>query len=179
MNSKLNLLTKARSVFSHVIQTLYSMACVLLILGTVSVCYEVLMRYFLGRPQIWVVEGVSYSLLFITFLSGAWVLRREGHVRMDLLLGRLDPRNQALLNIVTSLLAAIVWFVISWYTAQLTWRLYLEGVRIESGLQPPKAPIIAIIPFGSFLLFVQLLIQAHGHLKTWRESRSKAGSSQD
>jgi len=161
-------LSRIGAIFSRSVQALYVLACIVLVLTTLSVCYEVVMRYFFGRAQIWVVESVSYSLLFITFLSASWVLKNEGHVKMDWLLNRLNPRNQALLNIITSILAAIVWLAIAWYGGQLTWGLYLEAVHIESELQPLKAPLVAIIPVGSFLLFIQLLRRAYGYLGSWR-----------
>ena len=165
------LLRKVSAVFGHGLRILYFVACVMLAFAWLSVCFEVTMRYWFGRPQIWVVESVSYSLLFMTFLSTGWVLHKEGHVKMDWLLNRLSSRHQSLLNTITSIVAAVVWLAITWYTAQLTWVTHLSGAHVVSALNPPKAPILAIIPVGSFLLFIQLLRQAYGYLASYRASR--------
>jgi TRAP-type C4-dicarboxylate transport system permease small subunit len=177
MSFKFNLLARAGTIFNHILYASYFLACVLIVSSTVSVCIEVVMRYFLGRPQIWVVETVSYSLLFITFLSAAPLHRSGTHIRMDLLLSKFSSRNQALINVVTSILAGIGFLILAWYTGRLTWGLYLQGARVVSGLEPPKAPIIAIIPLGSFILSIESLKQAYGYFRSWRTSSEQVESS--
>ena len=162
------LLTKAGNVFDRIIRILFILACVLLTMGWLSVCYEVVMRYLFARPQMWVVDTVAYSLVYITFLSAAFVLKRDGHVKMDWVIDRLDPRNQALVNMITTILSGIMWLVICWFTAQLTWRLFLEGEHIDTGLQPLKAPLVVIIPVGCLVLLFQLLRMLPGYLRTWK-----------
>ena len=51
----------------------------------VIVNIEIVSRYF-GRPTTWVAEISSILVLWIPFMIGGWVLRREGHVKMDLLI---------------------------------------------------------------------------------------------
>jgi len=165
---RVKLLRRSEAIFDRIMRALFTLACVVLVFTLLSVSYEIMMRYFLSRPQIWVVECASYGLVFITFLSTVWVLKNERHVKMSWLLDRLNPRNQALLNIITSILGAIVWLVIAWYAGQLTWSMYLEGAKIDTALEPFKAPLVAIIPIGSFLLSIQLLRQAYGYLRNWR-----------
>ncbi|MFC1979816.1 TRAP transporter small permease subunit [Chloroflexota bacterium] len=161
---------QAGTTFNRIIRILFVIACSLFIIGWLSVLYEVVMRYIFSRAQIWVVDIVSYILLYITFLSAAWVLSKEGHVRMDWMINRLNPRNQAFLNMVTYIISSIMWLVIFLFTAHLTWSLFLEGEHIYTGLEPLKAPLVAIIPAGSLVLVIQLLRMAHGHLKRWRTS---------
>jgi len=159
---------RSGAIFDRMMRALFMLACVVLVLALLSVSYEIVMRYFFSRPQIWVVECASYGLVFIAFLSTVWVLKNERHVRMSWLLDQLNPRNQSLLNIITSILGAIVWLVIAWYAGQATWGMYLEGVKIDTTLEPFKAPLFVIIPIGSFLLSIQLLRQAYGYLRNWR-----------
>ena len=171
------LLAQAGAIFDRIMRVLFIMACVLLTIGWLSVCFEVMMRYLFSRPQMWVVDTVAYSLLYITFLSAAFVLRRDGHVRMDWVIDRLNPRNQALVNMITSILSGIMWLVIFWFTAQLTWRLFLEGEHIDTGLQPLKAPLVVIIPVGSLVLLTQLLRMTRDYLRRWRTSPDQEQSS--
>ncbi|GAH24314.1 unnamed protein product, partial [marine sediment metagenome] len=55
----------------------------------------------------WVLEISEVSLLFITFMGAAWLLRREGHVSLDLLVPRLKPKTQTIINVTTSIVGAI------------------------------------------------------------------------
>ena len=108
----MNLLTKVANIFDRTIQVATLLAGILLIFLMLSVSADVVLRYFLGRPIGWVKEVAEYILLYIPFLVAAWVLRREGHVKMDMVLTRLNPRTQALVNIVTSSLGAVTFLVI-------------------------------------------------------------------
>ncbi|MFC2047546.1 TRAP transporter small permease, partial [Chloroflexota bacterium] len=121
----------------------------------------------------WVIEVGEYGLLYMSFLGAAWVLRREGHVKMDLVLNRLKLRSQVLLNVITSILGAIVFLIVTWYSAHFTWDLFQLGYIVDAYLDPPKWPIMAIIPVGSFLFSIQFLRRSYGYLRNWRASSNK------
>ena len=121
------------------------------------------MRYFLKMPQVWVVEITEYTLLVITFLGTAWVLKREGHVKVDLVLNRLKPRAQAFINIITSVVSALVLLVVAWYGLRISWDYFQKGIFELSMLDIPKAPIMVVIPIGSILLLIQFLRRAYGY----------------
>lgn len=154
------------TIFDRLTWTLFLLACVLLAFITLSVSLNVAMRYFLERPLRGVTEVISYALVFITFLSAAWVLRTDKHVKMDIVVNRLNPRTRAVLYIIIYILSAMAWLVVAWYSGQITWQLFLRGERINSLLEPFKAPLVAIVPLGSFLLFVESLRRAHAFWKS-------------
>ena len=120
----MRLITKAGSIFDRTINILTVAAIVILVFVMLSVCAEVILRYFLNRPLIWVVQVTENSLLYIAFLGAAWVLKREGHVKMDLVLNRLNPATQYLMNSITSIIGAIICLVITWYGVKVCWDLY-------------------------------------------------------
>ncbi len=168
----MKLLKKVASVFDGITNFLALLAAVLLILIMLSVTYDVVMRYFLGRPQIWVVEIAEYALLYITFLGAAWLLKKDGHVRMDLLLSRLNPEAQAILNTITSIIGVAACLTLTWYSTQVTWTYFQEGRYMNTALFFPIAPILLVIPVGSFLLFIQFLRMNYGYLGSWRTAGS-------
>ena len=151
--------------FDRLIDSLVYLACGLLVFALTAVSVEIIFRYFLNRPSIWVAEITEYILLYITFLGTAWLLRREGHVKIDLLLSRLKPKTQAWFNIIISVIGAIMCLLLVWYSARETLVFFQRGVLTPTVLALPKAPIILIIPIGSFLLFIQFLRRAQGY---WR-----------
>lgn len=169
----MNLLAKPSAIFDRVIDLLAVLAIVLIVFGSFSVCLEVVMRYFLNRPLIWVVEVTEYILVLSAFLGAAWVLKKKGHTVIDVVLTQLDPRNQALLNTITSIIGAIICLVIAWYSAQTTWDHFQRDVHLIKALELPKAPFLSVIVLGSFLLFIQFLRQAYEYLGSWRGSRNK------
>jgi C4-dicarboxylate transporter DctQ subunit len=137
----------------------------------VSIASDVVMRYFFGHPQIWVLETAEISLLYMTFLASAWVLKKEGHVRMDLLLNRLNPGSQALWNGITSIFGSVVCFIMTWYGAQFTWDQFVRHVRPETLLGISNGFIVVIIPIGSFLLLIQFLRRSAECFDQWRSHR--------
>ena len=169
------LVKKITHFFERVLSSLASAAIVLMGIACIIVCLEVFARYFLNRPQVWVFETTEYILLWITFLATAWVLRKEGHVKIDILINHLNPRAQAILNTITSVIGAIACFVIFWYGAQVTFAYYQKGIIIPKTLQLPKSPILAIISVGSLLLFIQFLRRAYRYLGLFRKLRNKTG----
>ncbi len=169
----MKLITRATSIFDRTIGLLSLFAGILIIYMMLSVTAEVATRYFLGGMMGWVIEVSEYSLLFITFLATAWVLKREGHVRMDLVLRQLNPRAQTLLNIVTSIIGAVICLIIFWYGVQVTWNSYQIGYTMAKPLRPPQFLILFIIPVGSFLLFIQFLRRTYGYLGHWKELSGK------
>ena len=107
-------------VFDYVVRLFAVVAGVILVLMTASVNYEVFMRYFFNRPTTWVVDYSQYSLVIITMLATAWVLTREGHVKIELIVGALSPKVQQVLNTITSALGVLVCGIFFWYSLQVT-----------------------------------------------------------
>jgi TRAP-type C4-dicarboxylate transport system permease small subunit len=167
----MKLSTKVNSIFDRTIDLLAFLAAIMIIFTMLLVSAEVVMRYFLRRPIAWDVEITEYLLLYITFLAAAWVLKREGHVRIDILLNRLTPRSQAMLGIITSILGILICGALVWYGTLVTWDHFLRQVTYaRSLLEVPYYPILAIIPVGSLLLMLQFVRRT---LDTWRGSFHK------
>jgi TRAP-type C4-dicarboxylate transport system permease small subunit len=160
-------------IFDRVNSLLSIFVAVLITFLMLGVCTEIGARLFFNYSIDWMLETTEYSLLYITFLGAAWLLKEEGHVRMDLVLNRLSPRTQALVNVITSFLGAIACLVLAVYSAQCTWENFRMGYHIESALDPPKFIIVAVIPVASILLFIQFLRRSYGYLDTWRGSRDR------
>ena len=110
-------------------------------------------------------------LLFIPFLVAAWVLRSDGHVRMDLVLSIMTPKTRSLVYAITSFVSALICFLLTWYGIKVTMYFSKLGYKTPTVLMLPKSMIIAIVFVGSFLLAVQFLIEAFNHLKSWRKYR--------
>lgn len=161
---------KLTSLFDSALNVLYLLASFILALLTLTIITEIFMRTFWGNQITGTVEITGYVLVYITFLGAAWLLRDDGHVKMDLILSILKPEIQVILNIITSILGAIVCFIITWYGAKATWYSYQTNYMAVSELEVPIFIIIFIIPVGSFLLFIQFLRRVSHYLRE-RSSR--------
>lgn len=145
--------------FNHCLDVLSFLAGAILIFIMLSVCLEVIMRYFLSRPLIWVTEVTECLLLYITFLGTAWLLKEEGHVRVDIVVNRLRPKVTAFFGIISSLIGSSVALVLTWYGATVMWDKFQRHIYTPSVMEIPIAAIIIIIPVGSIMLFTQFIIR--------------------
>ncbi len=164
----MKLVTKLTAVFDRVLDALVLLVGISIILMMLAVSSDVVGRYFLKRPIAGVMEFSEFLLLYIVFLGAAWLLREEGHVKVDLVLNRLRPGTQVLLNIITSSMAAIVCLVLVWYGVMATLDYYQRDMVSMTFLEIPLYPVLAVIPVGSLLLFIQSLRRAYGYWASWR-----------
>lgn len=156
------------AIFDGVVGFLALLAMILIVLVMLVVSVDVVMRYFLNRPMAWVLESTQYALMFITFLGTAWVLQEEGHVNVDLVISMLNQKPQNWLNVITSILAALVCLVVAWFGVKVGWDYFNIHYFYEGTIRVPGYLLIAIIPLASFLLFIQFLRRAYGFARKLR-----------
>ncbi len=169
MQKTRELLAKANHIFDKTLDATTIAASALMIFLMIAITVDIILRYFFNRPTPWMLEVTSFSLLWITFLGVAWLLRKDGHVKMELLLTRLNPRSQTMLNIITSIIIVIVCVILVWQTAENTAH-YIRTSHVQpSERRFPTAPIFIIVPIGLLLLLIQSLRRTNGYLKVWRE----------
>ena len=165
----MKLIRKVASIFDRIEVFLAIVAGALIVVVLLFILYEVFIRYFLGWATIWTFEISRWALLYITFLGAAWVLKKEGHVKIDLLVNHLNPRIQALLGIASSIMGLFICWVLVWYGVQVTHGQFQRGIYEATALGTPTGVIILAIPIGGFLLFIQFLRRGYGYLRRWKQ----------
>lgn len=167
------LLAKGGTIFDYIIGSLTYLAAAILTFIMLAVVWDVIARAVASQPLRWVLEFSEYSLLYITFLGTAWVLKLERHVIVDIGLNQFGLKTRALLNVATSILGAIICAILAWYGWDVAWEHLVKGFYQPTVIRPPDFPIFVIIPIGSFLLSIQFLRRANKHLGDWRKFRDQ------
>ena len=140
-----------------IIDGMAAVAGLLLVFMMFSICYEVVLRYFLFSPLTWVTEISEYILLYATFLGAPWVLKKDAHVKVDILLARLGSKTQRIVNMVTSLIGIGVCLVLVWFGTQMALDFYQRGIPVIKSLSVPKFLLVGVIPFGGVFLTIQFV----------------------
>ncbi len=147
--------------FIHAIEQLNIMIgrafgwCILLL--TLSVAYEVFVRYVLNAPTLWAFDMMvqMYGALFL--MAGPYALAQDTHVRADVVYRLVSVRWQARLDLVLFIvfffpgMIALVWF--GWEIAGDSWR-YKE----VSWNSPARIQIYffkTLIPVAGALFIIQ------------------------
>lgn len=129
--------------------------CVLVFPIMFSLTYEVIMRYVFNRPTIWAHElsGMFYAIYFL--LGGAYALRWDAHIRIDLLYGRLSNRRKAIVNSFTWMLFYLFCAVILLKGIPFALDSMLNLERSNSLLGLPVWLTKIFIPLSILLLLLQ------------------------
>jgi TRAP-type C4-dicarboxylate transport system permease small subunit len=144
-------------IFDRAITMMMIVSSVLILLDALFVTIDVLMRYAFSITYIGIFELTEYSLLWMTFMGAAYIMRNNGHVRVDAVTNLLNPKNGAILNIIASVISLFILMVVTFYSAKLTLHDFQTGFTLSGILRPVKWPIEIIIPIGFFMLFLQVL----------------------
>jgi TRAP-type C4-dicarboxylate transport system permease small subunit len=138
------------------------------------VVVDVVLRYFFNRPIKGVTDVCGMALVFITSLGMAWLLKEEGHVKIDIVLVRLSPRPQALTNAITSALGAVTFQFIAWYGVRSILHLVEQGVKIYGGMLSISIALLLIpLAIACFLFSIQFVRRSYMYLKSWRQGGSE------
>lgn len=153
------------AIWNRILNVFVFLAGLLLWGQMIIVNIEVVSRY-LGHPTTWVSEISSIMILWIPFMVAAWILKRDGHVRMDLLIQRISQKSQVVLNMITSAIGVVVMLIISVVAFKTT--IYWIGYKTPTPLMLPRAPIIGIIFIGSLMFAIQFFIETLNCFKTMK-----------
>ena len=129
--------------------------CILIL--TLSVAYEVFVRYVLNAPTVWVFDMMvqMYGALFL--MAGPYALAQDTHVRADVVYRLLSVRWQARIDLILYIIfffpgmLALLWY--GWEIASDSWR-YKE----VSWNSPARIQIYffkTLIPMAGALLIIQ------------------------
>jgi TRAP-type C4-dicarboxylate transport system permease small subunit len=173
----MNMAERFWGVFDKIVTAMMVIGAALIIIDMLAVSIDVIVRYLVGVTYTGLFELTEYSLLWMTFLATAWLLKDDGHIKLDLVLDRLNPRRKVITNIATAIICEILLCFLIWYSVKLTVNDIQYATYLSTVLQPIRWPIEIIISIGYILLFIVMLRKIFGHLKTW-QTLSKRESQQ-
>ncbi len=150
-----------------------------LILSMIAVTFlVVILRYLFQLGWIWMQESIIYMHAAFFLLTAAYTLLREGHVRVDIFYGKMNPFHRALVNFLGSLLLllpfclAIIFYGFS-YVGD-AWR------RLEASPEAGGIPaifllksLILILPALLALQAISICLRNYKVMKEWRTSRGE------
>ncbi len=178
IRAKLTQLSVAWDKFLDVLLVLAATAVVAATLLTLS---DIVSRQFFNTAQGWAIEISEYSLVYMAFLGAAWLLKEEGHIKVEIIIELLNKRHQALMGVATSFIGVVISAVLTYFGAKTTLDEYLAGTYMyESPLQPPLYLLLIPIPVGTAALCIQFLCRIRKYFCQWKmEKSSKPAKSRD
>ena len=153
-------------VFDRIIDYFACICGAILIFLMLGICINVSMRL-IGHTIPGMEEVCEYTLLWMTFLGTTWVLKRDKHIKIDIVFNYLNPRQQDIATIIFSIISAIIFFNIGYYGTISCIEYIQRNVWMPQVLSLPKGVVWSVVPLGSFLLtlqFIRIIYQRCLHL---------------
>jgi TRAP-type C4-dicarboxylate transport system permease small subunit len=148
------------AIYDRLLDALAFVSALALGAMAVWVTYEVIARKLFRAPTIWAVDLSEYTLVWTTFLAAPWVLRRGGHVTIDLVVNALPDAARRRLDAAMAAVGALVCAVYCWNTAASVIEYYQRELIIRHLWEVPQyIPYIAI-PVGTALLTIEFIRRA-------------------
>ena len=130
---------------------------VFMIMGLITT--DVVGRAFFNSPLFGVPEIVKISVVGLVWCQMAHTLRIGAHLRSTILLDRMPPAAQRVVEVVACILGAAMFALIvysGWENMVESWRIgEFEG---EDPVRVPTAPIRTVVLIGAALTAIQFLI---------------------
>jgi TRAP-type mannitol/chloroaromatic compound transport system permease small subunit len=138
-------------------QFLGKIASILILLSCIVSATNALLRYGLDISNNWPLELQWYLFSAAVMLGASYTLKRNEHVRVDLIYSQLSDRGRIytdLFGLILFLMPACILFAwLSWTSLFYPSWLVSEHSMNAGGL--PRYPIKFIVPFGFFMLSLQ------------------------
>ena len=128
----------------------------LFVIGAVLL-WSTLSRLFLNAPVNWALEMSQFLLSAYYLLGGPYTMQRGGHVRMDLVYGRLTAKQRAITDAFTILFVIFFLGVLLYGALSSTNYAIQYGQKNYSAWGPPLWPIKVVMTFGVVLMLLQAI----------------------
>jgi C4-dicarboxylate transporter DctQ subunit len=153
-------MSKLERSFDFILDFFAATAGVLLVVMMLATVLKVVMRALFNHGILGIDQISGTMMVYITFLGAAWVLRRDGHVSVDIVTGALGPNAQRLVMFVSSLIGAAVCFALAWFATKAVMLSLQRGILVAAEIEVPRAVNLWVIPLGCLLLGIEFLRRA-------------------
>jgi TRAP-type C4-dicarboxylate transport system permease small subunit len=131
---------------------------------TLMVSYDVLMRYFLDQPQLFVDDLTSFLLVAVIFLGAGPVFYRGGHIRVDLVTSHLKPKTQSRMRVITLFIGIALLGIVIYETMVSTMGAFQTG-RVSAVMNYPLWTGMIFIPLGLILMIFFMAVELVKEMK--------------
>jgi len=128
-----------------------------IIVLTIGTAWEVIARYLFNAPTSWSIELTEHLMAILTFLSGAFVLVLDAHVRADAFYRKFTGKTKASVDIFIYFICIIYLGTLTWQSSLYSRHLLATWARSSGGVMLPLFPAQFTATLGAFFTCVECL----------------------
>ena len=129
------------------------------------ITYDVLTRNLLGWSSPWAFDLSEYALVWMTFLAAPWILLRDAHVRVEILVDAVGPRAQRAIGVAVSIVGLLICLVLAWRTGIAAVEYAQNDVRMARIWNIPRIYPYIAVPIGSAALALAFIARLALYLR--------------
>ncbi len=141
-----------------------------LLMTAIILFVNVMLRYFFKASTSWAEELIKYMMVWIAFIGASICVRREAHVRIDILFSYLPPKVGKVLNMGVYLISLCFCMAMVWYGYKMT-VFSMEFQQLSPALQIPMWIPYLSIPIGFALMTLRFSQQVFRLMVTPTETK--------
>jgi TRAP-type mannitol/chloroaromatic compound transport system permease small subunit len=145
----------------------YLAAALIFVMGA-TLMFDAFTRNVINMPVHWAVELTQFTLAAYYFMGGAFTLKNNSHVRMDLFYSSLSDRSRAKIDLATSV-CLIFYLVVTLFGGISSLQYAIEtNERRFSIWNPSVIPIKALLVVCLVLMLMQAVSLVFKHVAALR-----------
>ena len=125
---------------------------------TLLVSMNVIARYIFKNPISWAMEINQYLFCGVTLFATAYSIKKDAHVRVDIIRVRLNKRLQNLLDFLAAPIILVVSCLLIWYGFSEAHLAYIYNKRSSSEVGTPLWPVWSVVAIGGIGSFLQTIV---------------------
>jgi TRAP-type mannitol/chloroaromatic compound transport system permease small subunit len=159
---------KALRVIDRASEWTGKLASFLVVILTLAIGYDITVRYLFAIPNQWSYDMTIFLYGGHAILGAAYCHYSGGHVRMDLLYGRLSTRGKAVTDVICYIFLFFPLFIVLIYKCgnAAIWSVVHVERSSSSVWRPPLGPFKMAILYGLVLFFLQGVAEFLRSLRT-------------
>jgi len=122
-----------------------------------AICYSTFSRVVFNQPLSFLMEYATYTLIYIAFLSGPWILQQRKHISVDIVLEAIHPYKRKVMTTVTDFMGAVICAIVCYFGALVAIGNLQRNVLVMDTMGTPQWVLVAAVPVGMFFMALQFL----------------------
>ena len=118
---------------------------------------DVFLRYVMNAPSMWIGTTLQAAMVLMACMGGAYALKHDAFVKLDLFYASAAPRTQAVLDVITATFTVLFLTVLIWKGVEAA----LFSIRLNqvtpTAVPIPIYPIKSMIPLAAFFVLLVVL----------------------
>jgi len=121
--------------------------------------YEIIARYIFNSPTLWAGQIISIIFVVLMVPGGAYLILKDGHIRMDVFYARWSPKRKAAIDTATFLIFLCFAVMLSWKAIEMAWMSVSIRETSWAAFKGPVYPKKITLAVGVILLLLQGIAQ--------------------